>query len=220
MLLPTVLASTWLVAAAVLLYLYVRQTVLPLWRLCEYRMRLKLQQKTWAVFKDVYLAFADSTVDEAILGLTAVKNGIRGSILPRIASPRDKEFSANRRLLRRPEREYARQTFPGWFLNYLLLPLAIVKDWLITLSDNDVFAMLIDDFVLKQSHKRAIGNDIAGLALQDVSDHPMAEGPMQPASVRLVPNPAHHALLAGVRRNIPKVIDALRAELGRRFSYS
>src|SRR5205823_5964038 len=147
----------------------------------------------------------------AIRGLTVLQGGLRGPLLPRMPSPRQNKFSPSGRLLRSPEREYEQQTLTGWLFAYLLLPLAIVRDWVLAPLYNDVFARLIDDYVLGQMRKRAIGLDLAGLELKGITDHPAAglgSGPAGPFAECLAG--ASKDLVERTDRNALALVEAIR----------
>ena len=204
----------WASAGIVLLLLYLRQATVPLWRSIDNRRRLQRQLRAWLAFRGRALFLAAVRNDEAINGLRALRERVRGRLLPRMPSPRDTEFSARKRLLQRPEREASRQTFVGWILRYLFLPIVIVKEWLIAPLYNDVFAKLIDDYVIQQLQKKAIGNDIAGLVLRDVTCVPA--GALLDTAAGLPPG-AEAELVNRANSRLVVVIDRLRKELNVSF---
>ncbi len=129
--------------------------------------------KAWEAFGTKGLIYAFDVCDEAIRGLAALTYGIDGDLLPRTPQPGRDQFSKGYRHLRRPEREFDHQSFfPAWWFNNLLLPLAILKEWVINPLYNTVFAGFIDQYVKSQLRRRAYGLDIAELDLHTVTAHP------------------------------------------------
>ena len=188
-LLPLLSLAWLLVAGGTFLYL-LASVISPLWQAIALWWRRRRRSAAWDYYGFKCHCFALSDRDEAILGLRAARRGFQGELLPRFPSPIISDFSEpNGRLLRRPEREYQRQSLSGWLFHYVLLPTAILRDWIIYPVYNGVFAALIDSFVLGQMRKRAAGCDIAGLQPDDVTDQPFraSEMPATPAKAVFPP---------------------------------
>lgn len=193
-----------------LLWYYFAATLFPFTRRLMCRRRSSTAQKAWTVFSPRYLCLVDQALDEPMIGLRAIRQQIRGTVLPRLPSPRDSLFSRHLRHVRCLERESSRQTFGGWLWGYLMLPLAILKDWFFAPIYNEVFATLIDEYVLARSRARAMGNDIAGLAVSEVTALPLGS---QPGFPICCPASLHEELQAKTNAAAPSIAHSLRQQL-------
>jgi hypothetical protein len=204
------LAVLYAISALVLLVLYVRKVTVPLWRSIDNTRRSKNELRAWQIFGARMLFLAAEHTDEAINGLRSLRRRVRGTLLPRMPSPRETELSPGKRLLSRPENEAWQQTLTGWMIRYLLLPLVIVKDWVLAPLYNDVFSKLVDDYVIQQLQKKAIGIDIAGLVLSDVTTVPSSA--LHEASNSL-PAEAEAELVRDANVTLVRVFERVRTQL-------
>lgn len=122
--------------------------------------RDKRRENVWREFGD-RAAFIASDEDEAINALRVLQNRPQGPLLPRIPSPRSNRFSRCLIRAKSPERERARARQPR-ALTIVLLPIRMIYDWILRPLYNDVFAGLVDGFVLTRLWKQAYGCDLFG----------------------------------------------------------
>jgi hypothetical protein len=173
---PTAVACLWFVLVLVGIYWSSSEIVWVVRYTVDKKARRARRQKAWGYFSEKHLCLGIPEGDEAFLLLHAAIKPFGGTLLPRLPSPHESDFSASRRILRRPELENELQSAKSWAFRSLFLPIAIVYDWLLIPAYNDVFAGMVDEFVLSQLQKRAQGNDITGLRLEEVTSHPIRRG--------------------------------------------
>jgi hypothetical protein len=212
--LPIACSLGYLALFACLGMTYFWWAVAPLYHGWKNRKRHTARMRAWDAFGDRCLCFADPQLDEAILGLRAIRAPVRATILPRMPSPREGIFSVHKRHLRRPEAEHAKAAFWSWCVAYLLLPLVVIRDWVVAPFYNEVFARLIEDYVILRTHDRAIGNDIPGLVLGHISVHPMAVAPDQDQYLATCPQNAHDELESQINAGAAALMHSIRHQLG------
>ncbi|MCR9232552.1 MAG: hypothetical protein NXI29_16185 [bacterium] len=209
------LVAVWGLAFLVASLLVLSLTLAPFFQQFSLRSKRKKQRECWKVFGDKYLCLAITQKDEAIQSLDNLSHGLTGTLLPRFSVPRLADFSTAHRHLRRPERELNHQSAKGWFFRYLFLPLVILKDWVFAPFYNEVFATLIDDFVLKQLCHRAMGTTFFGPVVSSVSDHPMKTTLAHSDRYFAVyPKGALQAMQQQVGRGATIIVDSIRNQLG------
>lgn len=125
-------------------------------------------EDAWEKFANKNYCLTSLDHDEALAGLRAIVHGIKGPLLPRMVAPGDGTYSRDTGRLTAPE-----QRGDSWS-NYLLMSLNILRDWLLRPIYNEIFAKLIDDFVLRRLTRTAQGTDIPGLRLGRVDCFPVA----------------------------------------------
>lgn len=129
------------------------------------------QLKTWGYFGARHYSVF-SAEDEAICGLTAIQVGMAGPLLPRIPAPGAGQYSA------RTHRDLNPEGSPSGGM--LSLPFRIIYDWILRPLYNEVFAPLVDSFVLRRLSRNAQGADLAGAMLGQVSTSPLLSKHVSP----------------------------------------
>ena len=145
----------------------------------ECRARLARAREAWNAFGDRYHYIACRARDEAITGLRKTQHGIRGPLLPRLKRPGEGEFAAGGRSIQFEAMEGEAATLRG-FSRVPTLPFRIAYDWLFRPLYNEVFAVLVDGFVLGRFAASAHGSDLPGLRLGWVSSTPVPVGDETP----------------------------------------
>lgn len=143
---------------------------LPLFRIIQCWQDRRKSQKCWERFSDRYFCIASLQHDEAINGLSLIVNGIEGPLLPRLLPPGGARFTSRAGWIAQPE---LREEIGSLGLSVLFLPLLIFRDWLVRLPYNEVFAELVDRFVLRRLTRQAHGADLIGLRLGAVAPLPI-----------------------------------------------
>lgn len=168
-------ATLWAVAIGAAGLWLIVFLVLFLVRTYDNLRRRSLRVPTFIRYGSLYgpVALGAAHMDEAINGLRAIRTVPQGPLLPTIPAPRSGQLSRSAGRLRYPEREGARHDLWRWVFAYLLLPAGFVYDWIARPLYNDVFAPLVDEFVLTRLTRSAHGADIPGLVLGDVICHPL-----------------------------------------------
>lgn len=209
----SVLAEMWLCSAFAILIAYVSWTVSPI---VEWFRQLRLAQQTqaaWKVFETRIQCFAFTDRDEAIGLLSASSSGLTGQLLPRMSPPGTSDIGPRGIALLRPESEYSRQGIAGWISGNLLLPLMIVKEWVIVPVYNELFVRMFEDFLYAQMVRKAVGLNTPGKCIVDVTDHPMKCLDQSGECAARFPIEAREPILKYVHDRLVSAIDRIREKL-------
>ena len=113
-------------------------------------------------FHERYHFISCLSSDEAITGLRKSQYGIKGPLLPRIKLPGEGEYGAGGRAVNPEAFESEARFGVGPVSGLLLLPLRLVFDWVLRPVYNEVFAVLVNQYVLGR-FTASDGADLLGL---------------------------------------------------------
>lgn len=135
--------------------------------------RAKSSAEAWGLLKGKHraLPIGWEHVDEPTIGLRAILEVPEDELLPRLAAPGAHRFTDNR-CVRHPEFERDRADIRQWLIEFFVLAYSIPRDWIARPFYNDVFAPLIDRFVLTRLWKAAHGTDLYGARVAAVTHVP------------------------------------------------
>jgi hypothetical protein len=175
-----ILPILYSVVAGVLVVGYFLSFVIFIVRSIECRRRVTTAQKAWEWFHGNFRYIACLARDEAINGLRKSQYGIAGPLLPRIKMPGTTDYGPAGRSVT-PETFSSETRVNAFkFKQLVLMPIQQVYDWVFRPIYNEVFAVLVDEFVLGRFTSQAHGADEPGLRLGFVSSTPFpleAESP-------------------------------------------
>jgi len=189
--------------------------MLPIRWLCE-RSRAKRSLAAWKVLEKKHFALpiGYENFDEAVTGLRSITDVPEDEIVPRLPAPGTNRFT-RRRFVRHPEFERDRARFFNWLLDFFVLAYSIPRDWIVRPFYNDVFAPLVDRFVLTRLWKRAHGTDLLGARIVAVT-----HTPQPPPTTPVVPNCSNvssRSLVQSrreVRSALSRYLERLRSRIG------
>ena len=167
------LAATSIIAVA--FFVPFSLLIVSTFRAFDENRRIRDRKAAWKIFGNKAFLIAAAN-DEPIAGLKAVQHKPTGPLLPRITAPRVNRYGKLTKRVRYPERERLGDRWLRRLFDLFFLPITLFRDWVLRPLYNDVFAALLDSFVLGRLWKKAHGCDIFGLVPDKVLTTPMSEG--------------------------------------------
>ena len=210
-------ASAWTAALVVGLLLSFTQMCSLATRHYEERHRRRRSAAAWRKLQSMHRALpvGYEAFDEALIGLQAIVEVPKDNLLPRLPAPGVDRFT-RRGFVRHPEYEHQRARFARWLVDFLVLPYSITRDWVARPFYNDIFAPLVDTFVMRRLWRAAHGSDLRGARILAVTPTPEL-GVAAIEDHHIARNKCSESLLrtaSRVRRAVSRYVDRLRMRVG------